>query len=187
MQPIGDRPSFDTLYALHRGQVFNTILRQVGDYADAEDLTQETFVNAYQALDRFRGDAAASTWLHRIAANVCKSRFRHDSRASRGPVESLDEPVMGEEGAMQREVPDDSLNPYRLVEARELREVVQRAIEDLPRECRVPIALRENQQLSYAEIAALIELPVNTVRTRIFRARGLLRTRLRPYLRSEDD
>jgi RNA polymerase sigma-70 factor (ECF subfamily) len=97
-------------------------------------------------------------------------------------MQSLDEPVAGEEGTMQREVPDDRLNPYRAVEARELHEVIHRAIYDLPPEYRVPIVLRELQGLSYAEIAEIMQIPVDTVKTRIFRARGQLRNRLGPYL-----
>ena len=176
------RPSFDAVYALFERKVFNVIYRLVGDFDDAEDLTQETFVNAHRAFDRFRGEAAVYTWLYRIAVNVCKNRFKHEKRASRVRMDSLDEPVMGEEGPMQREVPDDSLNPYRAVESRELKDVIHRAIQELAPEYRVPIVLREIDQLSYAEIAEVMQIPVDTVKTRIFRARGLLRKKLGPYL-----
>lgn len=183
--PLGakeGRPSFDAVVELYGRRIFNVIYRLVGDYDDAEDLTQETFVNAYRAYDRFRGDSAVYTWLYRIAVNVCKNRFKQERRSSRLRMESLDEPVMGEEGPMQREVPDESLNPLRAVESRELQDVIHRAIQELPPEYRVPIVLRELQELSYAEIAEIMQIPVDTVKTRIFRARGLLRNKLGGYI-----
>jgi RNA polymerase sigma-70 factor, ECF subfamily len=175
------RQSFDAIYVLYERRIFNAIFRMIGNYDDAEDLMQETFVNGYRGIDRFRGDAAVYSWLYRIAMNVCKQRFRNERWASQLQVESLDEAVAGEEGAAQRELPDDSLNPYRIVESHELQAVVRRAIQELPREWQVPIVLREDRQLSYAEIAAIMEIPVNTVKTRIFRARGVLRRKLGAY------
>jgi len=176
------RPSFDAIFDLYYRKVFNVIYRLVGDPDDAEDLTQETFVNAYRAYGRFRGDSQVYTWLYRIAVNVCKNRFKQERRASRVRMDSLDEPVPGEDGPMQRDIPDDSLNPYRAVESGELKSVIHRAIQELPPEYRVPIVLRELRELSYAEIAEVMGIPVDTVKTRIFRARGLLRTKLGPYL-----
>ena len=176
------RPSFDAIFDLYYRKVFNVIYRLVGDPDDAEDLTQETFVNAYRAYGRFRGDSQVYTWLYRIAVNVCKNRFKQERRASRVRMDSLDEPVPGEDGPMQRDVPDDSLNPYRAVESGELKSVIHGAIQELPPEYRVPIVLRELRELSYAEIAEVMGIPVDTVKTRIFRARGLLRTKLGPYL-----
>lgn len=182
LEPEQKRPSFDTVFALYERRVFNVIYRFVGNYDDAEDLTQETFVNAYRAFDRFRGDSAVYTWLYRIAVNVCKNRFKQEKRASRLRMDSLDEPVQGEEGPMQREVPDESLSPHRAAESRELQELIHRSIQELPPEYRVPIVLRELQELSYAEIAEVMQIPVDTVKTRIFRARGQLRNKLGPYL-----
>lgn len=176
------RAPFDAIFDLYHRKVFNVIFRLVGDQDDAEDLTQETFVNAYRAYERFRGDSQVYTWLYRIAVNVCKNRFKQEKRASRVRMDSLDEPVPGEDGPMQRDVPDDSLNPLRAVEAGELRGVIHQAIQELPPEYRVPIVLRELQELSYAEIAEVMGIPVDTVKTRIFRARGLLRNKLGPYL-----
>jgi RNA polymerase sigma-70 factor (ECF subfamily) len=178
------RPSFDAVFDLYHRKVFNVIFRLVGDYDEAEDLTQETFVNAYRAYDRFRGESQVYTWLYRIAVNVCKNRFKQERRASRLPMDSLDEPLPGDDGPMQREVPDDKFNPLRAIEAGELRTVIHQAIQELPPEYRVPIVLRELQELSYAEIAQIMEIPVDTVKTRIFRARGLLRNKLAPYLGS---
>lgn len=176
------RLSFDAVFDLYHRKVFNVIYRLVGDYDEAEDLTQETFVNAYRAYERFRGESQVYTWLYRIAINVCKNRFKQERRAARLPMDSLDEPVPGDEGAMQREVPDETFNPLRAMEANELRDVIHQAIQELPPEYRIPIVLRELQELSYAEIAQIMEIPVDTVKTRIFRARGLLRNKLAPYL-----
>ncbi|HOM81066.1 MAG TPA: sigma-70 family RNA polymerase sigma factor [Armatimonadota bacterium] len=176
------RPSFDAVFDQYHRKVYNVIYRLVGNQDDAEDLTQEAFVNAYRAYDRFRGDSQVYTWLYRIAVNVCKNRFKQEKRASRVRIDSLDEPVPGEDGPIQRDVPDDTLNPYRAVEAGELRSVIHQAILELPPEYRVPIVLRELQELSYAEIAETMGIPVDTVKTRIFRARGLLRNKIGPYL-----
>lgn len=178
------RPSFDEVFARYERKVFNVIYRLVGNYEDAEDLTMETFVNAYRAFDRFRGDSAVYTWLYRIAINVCKNRFKQKKRSAHVAVESLDEPLMGDEGPMHREVPDDRLNPHRAVESQELQRVIQKAIAELAPEYRVPIVLRELQGLSYAEIAEVMQIPVDTVKTRIFRARRQLEARLRPYLQA---
>lgn len=176
------RPAFDVIFDQYGKKIYNLIYRLVGNYDEAEDLTQETFVNAYRAFDRFRGDSAVYTWLYRIAINVCKNRFKREKRASHLRMESLDEPVLGEDGPMQREVPDETLSPHRAIESQELQRMIHQAIQELPPDYRVPIVLRELQELSYAEIAAIMQIPVDTVKTRIFRARGLLRTKLGPYL-----
>lgn len=172
---------FDTVVELYRRRVFSAIYRRIGNCDDAEDLTQEAFVKAYRAYDRFRGDAEVYTWLYRIAVNVCNRRFQQGRRESCLCMESLDQPVLGEDGPMQREVPDETFNPLRALEATEMRDVIHQAVQDLRPEYRVPIVLRESG-LSYAVIAETMDIPVGTVKTRILRGRGLLRQRLGSYL-----
>jgi RNA polymerase sigma-70 factor (ECF subfamily) len=177
------RLPFDELVAKYERKIFNLIYRHVGDAEDAADLTQDTFVRAYQAYGRFRGDSKVYTWLCQIALNACKNRFRQRDRQKPYLGPSLDEPLADDENESRlREIPDVTSEPGTLYERHELRLVVERAIESLPPDYKGVILLRDVQGLAYQEIAEATGLTLEAVKTRLHRARLMLRRKLEPYL-----
>jgi RNA polymerase sigma-70 factor (ECF subfamily) len=165
---------FDWLLDKYEKPIYNLIFRLVGDRDEAADLTQETFVAAYGALSRFQGKSSEFTWLYRIAVNKCKNRFKEKERRRNCEVDAL--------------VDYDALSvgrvasPEALVGRQELVERIEQAISELPHDYRIVAVLRELHGLSYEEIARVADLTVDVVRTRIARARGMLRRKLEPYL-----
>jgi RNA polymerase sigma-70 factor, ECF subfamily len=177
------RLSFDELVVKYERRIFNLIYRQLGDAEEAADLTQDTFVRAYRAFGRFRGDSKVYTWLCQIALNACKNRFRQRDRQKPHLGPSLDEPLAEEESDSRlREIPDLSSEPGKLYERQELRRVVERAIESLPADYKSVVLLRDVQGLAYQEIAEATGLTLEAVKTRLHRARLMLRRKLEPYL-----
>jgi RNA polymerase sigma-70 factor (ECF subfamily) len=151
-------------------------MRYVRDPVEAEDVAQEAFIKAYRALPSFRGDSAFYTWLYRIAINTAKNALVSSRRR---PVDydlDLQDP---EQYDMQARL-KDSETPEGLLLTDEIRDTVNAAIADLPEDLRTAIMLRELEGMSYEEIAAAMECPVGTVRSRIFRAREAIDKRLRP-------
>ena len=174
---------FAGLFDRYQKKIFNLIYRLVGDYDDAADLTSETFVLALRAQDRFRGESQPYTWLYRIAVNLAKNHFRRKSVRQGVDAGSLDEP--GDEAGAEREVADWSQTPQRMLEARELQQVLHEAIQALSEEARLVVVLRDLQGLSYQEMAEVLDTTPEIVKARLFRARSALRKRLAPYLLPE--
>lgn len=172
---------FDLLVERYQKKVFNVLLRMIGDFDEAADLTQDVFVQAYRAFSTFRGESKIYTWLYRIAINRCKNRMKQIARGNSVVSGSLDDPLDGEDGTV-RDVPDSSHVPDRLLERAELREVVNQEIAKLPPDFRMVIVLRDMQGLSYKEMADVIGISLEAVKSRLFRARSQLREQLRPYL-----
>jgi RNA polymerase sigma-70 factor (ECF subfamily) len=141
------------------------------------------FVQAYRALPNFRGDSKIYTWLYRIAVNRGKNRMKQISRGHAALTTSLDDPIDQEEG-LSRDVPDERYGPERMLERRELQEVVSEQINGLPADFRLVIVLRDIQGLSYRDMAEVIGISLEAVKSRLFRARSELRERLRPYLQA---
>lgn len=187
-QPAGDvdtSHTFDALVAAYEKKIFNVVYRFIGDYEEAADLTQDTFISAYKAFDRFRGDSKVYTWLYQIAINHCRNRVRQKGRARSIQAESLDQPREWEaegEGS-DKEIPDFSFAPHTLLEDKELRERIMAAVESLPYDYKEVVVLREMQGLSYNEIAEATKLSLDNVKTRLSRARGMLRRKLEHYYR----
>lgn len=172
----GDAGAFDALVRRYQHKVVKLVMRYVRDPAEAEDIAQEAFIKAYRALPRFRGDSAFYTWLYRIAINTAKNTL---AARARSPIEyQLDRPE-GEDGPDLQSRMKDTATPEALAMTDEIRETVNAAIERLPEDLRTAIVLRELEGLSYEEIAAAMECPVGTVRSRIFRAREAIDARLR--------
>ncbi|MCE4557916.1 sigma-70 family RNA polymerase sigma factor [Roseateles cellulosilyticus] len=170
----GSRVAFDMLVLKYQRRVERLLSRSVYDSADVADLCQETFLAAYRALPAFRGDSAFYTWLYRIAINAAQ---RH--RGRQRPVESLDD----DEGTFGSEPsPTDDATPEALLASRQLAVGLNEAVDALAEDQRRALLLREVDGLSYDEIADLMDCPAGTVRSRIFRAREALATRLRPLL-----
>ena len=155
-----------------------------GSAEDAEDLTQEVFVRMYTSISSFRAEASLSTWLFRIAGNLCVDAFRRGKK--RGPVHSLDAPFAGSEdeegGSATRDVPDWSQAPETVFGRQELSAQIQTALAKLPPKLRSAIILHDVEGLAYDEIAHAEAIPLGTVKSRIFNARVALREHLRPYL-----
>ncbi|MCS6860905.1 MAG: sigma-70 family RNA polymerase sigma factor [Abditibacteriales bacterium] len=178
--------SFEDVVEKYHQKVFNLVYRYLNDYDEAQDLTQDTFVRAYQSWTTFRGESQVYTWLYRIALNLCHNRLKQLRRRQRVEVESLDQPVEGESEDIVREVPDLSLAPERLVENKELQQVIRRAIRQLPEDYKQVIILRDIEGFSYSDIAKMTGSSLEAIKSRLFRARTALRDLLRPYLSGED-
>ena len=165
----GDSAAFGALVTRYQDRLFNTLLRVVGSHEDAADAVQDAFVQAYTKLESFRGASRFYTWLYRIAMNVALSRQRR-----RRPTASLDyaKESVGDEPLDAAESPEEAvLSQERIAH-------VQAALADLGEEHRTILVLREIEGCAYEEIAEILELPVGTVRSRIFRARGQLKEKL---------
>ena len=174
----GDQAAFNALVLKYQQRVLKLVSRYVRDPEEALDVAQEVFIRAYRALKGFRGDSAFYTWLYRIAVNAAKNAI---GAATRNPVEGgldVDDPELVE---VQRRMTDEA-TPERLLYTEELKETINRAIEELPPELRRAILLREVKGLSYEEIAQVMGSPVGTVRSRIFRAREAVAQSIKPLL-----
>ncbi len=168
----GDTDAFGELVARYEHRIFNLAYRMMGDPEDGADMAQEAFLRAFKALRGFRGDASFSTWLYRVASNVCLDELRR--RGRRGEV-SLDAPLTTEQGQLRREVPDTAAGPAEVVERREAEALVHRALGLLPDDHRLVVLLRDIEGLSYGELAEALGCPVGTVKSRLNRARAKLR------------
>ncbi|HEV2702542.1 MAG TPA: RNA polymerase sigma factor RpoE [Steroidobacteraceae bacterium] len=172
----GDKGAFDVLVLKYQHKVVKLVMRYVRNPAEAEDIAQDAFIKAYRALPQFRGDSAFYTWLYRIAINTAKNAV---VARDRNPVDfDLDMTNNDESYEMQGRL-KDSETPEALVLTDEIRTTVNAAIANLPDDLRTAIVLRELEGLSYEEIAATMDCPVGTVRSRIFRAREAIDSRLR--------
>ncbi len=174
----GDKGAFDLLVLKYQHRVLKLVSRFVNDAADAQDIAQEAFLKAYRALPSFRGDSAFYTWLYRIAINTAKNALVSNRRR---PVDfnlDLQDPEQYDRHAKLKEVD----TPEGVLLTEEIRQVVERAMQQLPEDLRTAIVLREIEGLSYEEIAEAMDCPVGTVRSRIFRAREAIDKRLQPLL-----
>ena len=174
----GDKQAFNLLVSKYQYRIKSLVSRLIGDSAEQEDIVQESFIKAYRAIGRFRGDSAFYTWLYRIAVNTAKN---HLVAARRRPpaqdVELDDEsPARTPERLTESNTPEAILQNDRLVEA------IRRGIRELPEELRQAITLRELEGLSYEDIAEAMDCPIGTVRSRIFRAREAIQTAMAPLM-----
>ena len=172
----------DELLDRYEKPVFNLIYRLVGDIEEAADLTQDTFVAAYRSIGEFRGESSVYTWLYRIAVNKCRNRFRQRDRRRACEGVSLDQVLDAEKVLRPVENSHLSLAPETSVMRNELRDRIERAISQLPPDYRVVAVLRDLHGLSYEQVSQATGLSVDVVRTRLARARGMLRRKLEAYL-----
>ena len=166
----GDTNAFEALVVEYEKNIYAITQRMTGNAEDAADMTQETFIKAYNSLSSFRGDSKFSVWLYRIATNVCLDFLRSRSRKPTVSLSMEDED--GEE--TQLDIADESQSPERLLERGLTRDAVRRGLNALSPEYRQILLLREIQGLSYEEIADVLSLEAGTVKSRIFRARKRL-------------
>ena len=179
----GDKHAFDLLVLKYQHRIIKLIMRYIRDPAEAMDVSQEAFIKAYRALPKFRGDSAFYTWMYRIAINTAKN---HIVAARRRPLEYASDISEPEEFEWHASL-QDADSPERQAMGDDLRVAVEQTIESLPDELRTAITLRELDGLSYEEIARVMECPVGTVRSRIFRAREALDKRIRSMLDDTGD
>jgi RNA polymerase sigma-70 factor (ECF subfamily) len=174
----GDKTAFDLLVLKYQHKIMSLVSRNVRDSAEVQDVTQEAFIKAYKALPRFRGDSAFYTWLYRIAINTAKNHLMAKSRRPPGSDVDLEDAEFYESATALKDV----ASPENELFGEELKEVVNRAITQLPEDLRTAVTLREFDGLSYEEIADVMECPVGTVRSRIFRAREAIDKALAPLM-----
>ncbi len=171
----GDKAAFDLLVIKYQHKIIKLVSRFVREPSDALDVTQDAFIKAYRALPNFRGDSAFYTWLYRIASNTAKN-FLASQRRRLGDVAIDSDEVMSREEALGL---DDVATPENILAKDEVQHTVFETIENLPDDLRTALTLREFDGLSYEEIAEVMECPVGTVRSRIFRAREAVSEKLR--------
>lgn len=175
----GDKHAFDLLVSKYQRKVARLLSRFVRDAAEVEDVTQEAFIKAYRALPTFRGDSAFYTWLYRIGINTAKNYLVAQGRRAPTSTEfDSEEAETFEEGDQLRDIN----TPESMLLSKQIGETVNAAMEALPEELRTAIVLREIEGLSYEEIAKVMDCPIGTVRSRIFRAREAVAAKLRPLL-----
>lgn len=179
----GDRRAFEMLVVKYQRRIERLIGRFVRDVDLVPDIAQETFIRAYRAIPQFRGESAFYTWLYRIAVNTAKKALADLKRDPVMTESALASASQDDEGTERREheLSHDE-TPEALMASREIADTVNAAIAALPDDLRQAILLREIEGLSYDEIAVVMACPIGTVRSRIFRAREAIATRLRPLL-----
>jgi len=175
----GNKAAFEVLVHLHEKKIFNFCQYLSGNSEDAQDLAQEVFVKAFYNLSGFRRESSFYTWLHRIAVNTWISWQRKRKSSFTVPLER-----QGEDGTYVTDLPAPGSDPLDRAEAVELREFFQRALDALNKEYRTVLVLREMEGFSYEEIAAATGTGVGTVKSRLNRARQVLKEKMKEFLRS---
>ena len=180
----GDKRAFELLVEKYQRKLGRLLARFIRDPAEVEDVTQEAFIKAYRALPAFRGDSAFYTWLYRIGINTAKNYLMALGRRAPTSTEVEAEDAEGfEDGEQLRDIN----TPESLLLSKEIAKTVNATIDQLPEELRTAIQLREIEGMSYEDIARVMDCPIGTVRSRIFRAREAIAERLRPLLDTRKD
>ena len=180
----GEKHAFELLVGKYQRRLARLLSRLIRDATEVEDVTQEAFIKAYRALPTFRGDSAFYTWLYRIGINTAKNYLVAMGRRAPTTTGYDSEEAEGfEEGEQLR----DLNTPENMLMSRQVAETVNRTLQELPEELRAAISLREIEGLSYEDIAEVMDCPIGTVRSRIFRAREAIAEKLRPLLGTRGD
>lgn len=180
----GDKHAFDLLVSKYQRKLGRLLSRFIRDPSEVEDVTQEAFIKAYRALPGFRGDSAFYTWLYRIGINTAKNHLVAMGRRAPTSTELDAEEAEGLDSGEQLR---DLNTPENQMMSRQVGDTVNQTLQELPEELRMAITLREIEGLSYEEIATVMQCPVGTVRSRIFRAREAVAEKLRPLLGTGKD
>ncbi len=173
----GDKRAFDLLVLKYQHKIASLVSRFLHDHAEVQDVTQEAFIKAYRGLKNFRGDSAFYTWLYRIAINTAKNHLASMSRRVTDGTDTAEAEQYASATALH-----DIADPQREMMTDQIAQVVNLTINTLPDELKTAITLRELKGMSYEEIAVVMECPIGTVRSRIFRAREAIDQKLRPLL-----
>ena len=180
----GDKKAFELLVVKYQRKLARLLSRFIRDASEVEDVTQEAFIKAYRALPSFRGDSAFYTWLYRIGINTAKNYLVAMGRRAPTMTEVNNEEA---EDIEQGEQLKDLNTPENQLMSRQIAETVNQTLQELPEELRTAITLREIDGMSYEEIAQIMNCPIGTVRSRIFRAREAIAAQLRPQLGTSKD
>ena len=180
----GDKRAFELLVMKYQRKLGRLLSRMVRDPGEVEDVTQEAFIKAYRALPNFRGESAFYTWLYRIAINTAKNYLVALGRRAPTTTEFDNEDAESFDDA---EALRDTATPENELMGREVAAAVNKAVDSLPEDLRTAITLREIEGLSYEEIAGVMNCPIGTVRSRIFRARESIAVELRPLLGTDEN
>ena len=178
----GDKKAFDLLVLKYQRKIIRLLSRMIRDQNEIEDVAQEAFIKAYKALPQFRGDSAFYTWLYRIAINTARNWMSQNSRRPSAPNSNVTD---NDETFSEIDNLTDSHSPEAEMVSREIAASVNETIESLPEELRRAIVLREIDGMSYEDIALAMNCPIGTVRSRIFRAREAIASKLRPIMGNE--
>jgi RNA polymerase sigma-70 factor (ECF subfamily) len=174
----GDKNAYNLLVTKYQHKVANLVSRYVRNQSDVPDLVQEAFIKAYRALANFRGESAFYTWLYRIAVNCAKNHSVALGRKPPGTDIDVDDAEFYDTGEALRE----NASPEKILLTEEIKKVIFDTMEQLPEDLRLAINFRELEGLSYEEISVIMDCPVGTVRSRIFRARDAIEKKIRPLL-----
>jgi RNA polymerase sigma-70 factor (ECF subfamily) len=174
----GDKAAFDRLVLKHKDKLFNMCYWFLGDYEDANDLAQETFIKVYRSIRKFRFESAFSTWLYRIAVNTCKNRLASSEYRHKKKMIWLDNPGDPQGGDPAVPIHDESASPVVELERKEKMVLIRQAIDSLAIEQKTVVTLRDIEGLSYEEISNITGLNLGTVKSRLARARLDLRKKL---------
>jgi len=166
----GDSEAFRELIRRYQRYILNLVYRTIGDTNDAEDIAQEVFIKVYKSIRGFKGESKFSTWISKITVNLCMDKLREKAK---NKEEDIEEEVWN---TFAQPV---NFNPEVMAERHELQETIKKAIESLPEELRVAFVLRELEDFSYDEIGEMLNIPIGTVESRIYRARMKLRSYLK--------
>ena len=171
----GDLDAFETLVIRHQRKMLNTAFRMVGNYEDACEIVQDSFLSAYKAIQQFEGRSSFATWLCSIVINTSRNRLQQLRSAARHEQFSLDDPVSTESGSMRIELAADCPSAIDQLEKKELQAGVQKCINTLENEFREVLILRDIQGYSYDEISDMLKVAQGTVKSRLFRAREYMK------------
>jgi RNA polymerase sigma-70 factor, ECF subfamily len=175
----GDTDAFEHLVRKYQTRMINIAFRMTGDYDDACEVVQETFLSTYRSIRKFRGDAKFSTWLYGICLNHARNRLGQVTRRSHHEVQSLDDPIDNPDGPEAFEPATRDPSVLDRLERKELQEKVQECIDSLEERYREVLVLRDIEGFSYEEIADILKIPDGTIKSRLFRARDTLRKGLK--------
>jgi RNA polymerase sigma-70 factor (ECF subfamily) len=175
----GDIAAFDQLVLKHKDKLFNLVYWFLGDYQEANDCAQETFIKVFKSLKNFRFESAFSTWLYRIAMNTCKNRLKSSAYRWKKKTVPLENPEGSNGGNFSFAIRNDSKSPVNALEKKERFMLIQKSINSLPEEQKRVVVLRDIQGLSYDEIADVSGLNLGTVKSRLARGRLELRNKLK--------
>jgi len=180
----GDKRAFELLVLKYQRKLMRLVLYFVKNQAEAEDIVQDTFIKAYRALPNFRGESAFYTWLYRIGVNSAKNHLVAQRRRvpTLSDTDAQEAESFKEAGGLR-----EATTPESILASKQLAETVNAAMNGLPEDLRITISLREIDGLSYEEIAEMMECPIGTVRSRIFRARETIANKIRPLLGTATD
>jgi len=176
----GEKAAFDLLVLKYQQRIINLVSRFVRNHGDALDITQEAFIKAYRSIPNFRGDSAFYTWMYRIAVNTAKNYLAVQARRSHGLDRDISEMEQIEDNTALKE----QATPENLLLREELQATIFRTVDNLPDDLKTAITLREVDGLSYEDIAMVMDCPIGTVRSRIFRAREAIDRDISPLLKN---